>query len=45
VQIEQDGWIVKYSDYDMAQSPPLPRRVFASHGEQRVRLAIRDWQP
>ncbi len=44
-QIEQDGWIVKYSDYDMAQSPPLPRRVFASRGEQRVRLAIRDWQP
>jgi len=44
-QIEQDGWTVKYSDYDMTQSPPLPRRVFASRGEQRVRLAIRDWRP
>lgn len=44
-QIEQDGWIVKYADYDMAQTPPLPRRVFASRGEQRVRLAIRDWRP
>ena len=43
-QIEQDGWTVKYSDYDMAQAPPLPRRVFASRGELRVRLAIRDWQ-
>jgi len=44
-QIEQDGWTVTYSDYDMAQAPPLPRRVFASRGELRVRLAIRDWQP
>lgn len=43
--IEQDGWTVKYADYDMAQTPPLPRRVFASRGEWRVRLAIRHWQP
>lgn len=43
-QIEQDGWTIRYGDYDPAQSPPLPRRVFASKGEQRVRLAIRRWQ-
>ncbi|MBX3699529.1 MAG: lipoprotein insertase outer membrane protein LolB [Dokdonella sp.] len=44
-QIEQDGWTIRYGDYDMTQSPPLPRRVFASRGEERVRLAIRSWQP
>ncbi len=43
-QIEQDGWLVRYADYDHRVSPPLPRRVFASRGELRVRLAIRDWQ-
>lgn len=44
-QIEQDGWTIRYGDYDLTQSPPLPRRVFANRGDERVRLAIRSWQP
>lgn len=42
-QIEQDGWKVRYLDYDTAHDPPLPSKVFASRGDYNVRLAIRDW--
>lgn len=44
-QIEQDGWTVRYGDYDEALDPPLPRRIFASRGDLKVRLAVRKWQP
>lgn len=40
--IIQDGWRVEFLDYDSSE-PPLPRRVFASSGERKVRLAIREW--
>ena len=42
--IEQDGWKIEYPDYDSTHQPPLPRKVFASSGEYRVRLAISQWQ-
>ena len=42
-RIEQAGWSIEFRDYDMARVPPLPSRVFATHGEYSVRLAIRDW--
>lgn len=42
-QIEQDGWQVRYLDYDTDRDPPLPNKVYASRGDYRVRLAIRDW--
>ncbi|MGN6518818.1 MAG: lipoprotein insertase outer membrane protein LolB [Dokdonella sp.] len=42
-QIEQDGWKVRYLDYDTTRDPPLPSKVFASRGDYQVRLAIRDW--
>jgi outer membrane lipoprotein LolB len=41
--IEQAGWRVEYLDYDDSREPPLPRKVFASHGNYKVRLAIREW--
>ena len=41
-QIEQDGWKVRYLDYDTTRDPPLPSKVFASRGDYQVRLAIRD---
>ena len=41
--IVQDGWRVEFLDYDSSHEPPLPRRVFASSGERKVRLAIREW--
>ena len=41
--IEQAGWRVEYLDYDDSRDPPLPRKVFASRGAYKVRLAIREW--
>lgn len=43
VLIAQGGWTVRYLDYDVAQDPPMPSKVFASRGDYKVRLAIRDW--
>ena len=44
LEILQNGWKVEYRDYDKTQEPPLPRRIFASQEEFRVRLAIQHWQ-
>ena len=41
--IRQDGWKIEYPDYDEAHQPPLPRKVFASRGEYRVRLSVGEW--
>ena len=40
---DQAGWHVEYRDWDAATTPPLPRRVYASHGQASVRLAIEQW--
>ena len=42
--IEQDGWKIEYPDYDSTSEPPLPRRIFASRGDYRVRLSVSRWQ-
>ena len=41
--IEQDGWHVEYRDWFADRDPPLPRKVFASRGDARVRMAIEGW--
>lgn len=41
--IEQRGWSIEYRGWDSRTEPPLPSRVFASRGQQRVRLAIERW--
>lgn len=41
--IEQDGWKVEYRDWFAERDPPLPRKVFASRGDARVRMAIESW--
>ncbi len=43
-RIRQHGWTIDYREWDHAWTPPLPRRVFAERGDQRVRLVIRDWR-
>ncbi|MDR2012163.1 MAG: lipoprotein insertase outer membrane protein LolB [Rhodanobacter sp.] len=42
-QIDQDGWSVQYLDYDTSTDPALPNKVFASKGDTKVRLTIREW--
>jgi outer membrane lipoprotein LolB len=41
--IQQDGWKIEYPDYDSTHQPPLPRKVFASRGDSRVRLSVSEW--
>lgn len=42
--ITEDGWTIEYPDYDSSHSPALPRKVFASRGDYRVRLSVSQWQ-
>ena len=41
--IEQSGWKVEYRDWFGDRDPALPRKVFASRGNARVRVAIESW--
>jgi outer membrane lipoprotein LolB len=41
--IEQGGWKIEYPDYDTTHQPPLPRKIFASRGDSRVRLSVSQW--
>jgi len=41
--IEQDDWRVEYRDWFADRDPPLPRKVFASRGDARVRMAVESW--
>jgi outer membrane lipoprotein LolB len=41
--IEQDRWKIEYRDWFDDRNPPLPRKVFASRGDARVRVAISQW--
>lgn len=40
--IEQRGWTVDYRAWGEGQ-PALPRKIFAAHGERRVRLVVERW--
>ncbi len=42
--IMQAGWKVEYPDYQTEGEPRLPRRVFASRGDYKVRLVVQRWQ-
>jgi outer membrane lipoprotein LolB len=42
--IEQSGWKVEYRDWLVDRDPPLPRKLFASRGNARVRVAIESWK-
>lgn len=43
--LEERGWTVQYRDWHAGLQPPMPRRVFASSGERRVRLVVERWLP
>ncbi|WP_440221679.1 lipoprotein insertase outer membrane protein LolB [Dokdonella sp. MW10] len=42
-QIDQAGWTVRYLDYDTSRDPALPTRIFASRGDDKVRLVVQRW--
>jgi outer membrane lipoprotein LolB len=41
--IEQAGWKVEYRDWFTDRDPTLPRKLFASRGNARVRVVIESW--
>lgn len=43
-ELRQAGWKVEYLDYHADGQPRLPRRVFASRGEYKVRLVVQSWE-
>ena len=42
--IEQAGWKVEYRDWLADRDPPLPRKLFASRGNARVRVVVDSWK-
>jgi outer membrane lipoprotein LolB len=42
-QLDQDGWKIEYRDWYGDLAPPMPRKVFASRGDARVKMAIDHW--
>lgn len=41
--LDQAGWKVEYRDWFADMSPPLPRKLYASRGDARVKMAIENW--
>ena len=42
--LRQNGWEIRYLDFDRSQVPALPRKLYASSGEHQVRIAVRRWE-
>lgn len=43
-QLQQDGWTVDFLDYHTQPGVALPRKVFISNHQAKVKLIIADWQ-
>ncbi len=42
-ELRQAGWTIEFREYGSTDNPVLPRRIFASNGEFKVRLVIQRW--
>ena len=42
-EIRQHGWTVEFRDYTSTGDPLLPRKIFASNGDYKVRLVVQRW--
>lgn len=42
-RLKQDGWTVEYHSWFSDRDPPLPRKVYATYGDYRVKLSIHAW--
>jgi len=43
-EFQQAGWTIEYRDYAQGHDPVLPRRIFASNGDYKVRLVVQQWE-
>lgn len=41
--IQQNGWHIEYRNFQATGTLPMPLRVFATRGQQRVRMQVDDW--
>ncbi len=44
LQLEQNGWVVRYTYPEPPDSSVLPKRLDMTRGEQRIRLVIDGWR-
>ena len=42
-EIRQAGWTIEFREFENTHPTVLPRRIFASNGEYKVRLVIQHW--
>ena len=43
-RLQQSGWEIEFLDYEAQQGVELPRRVFVSNHQAKVRLVIGQWR-
>ena len=43
--LSEQGWSVEYRAWDASGALPLPQKVFATSGDDRVRLSVDRWNP
>jgi len=44
VHLQQDGWEIRFLDYEPRMGVELPGRVFVNNHKAKVKLVISDWQ-
>ena len=44
INLQQNGWTVKFSRYDLTNGVVLPKRLNATKDNYRVKLAISRWR-
>ncbi len=45
IHLQQDGWEIRFLDYEKRMGVELPGRVFVNNQQAKVKLVISDWQP
>ncbi|MBA2689199.1 MAG: hypothetical protein H0U63_00150, partial [Burkholderiales bacterium] len=41
--LEQDGWLIRYTDYMQSGGMQLPRRLVLGQGDLEIRVAVDRW--
>lgn len=44
IHLQQDGWEIRFLDYETRMGVELPGRVFVNNHQAKVKLVISDWQ-
>jgi outer membrane lipoprotein LolB len=44
IHLQQDGWEIRFLDYEPRMGVELPGRVFVNNHQAKIKLVISDWQ-